>query len=87
MSMSTGMGAKTGVATRIEMRVERGESLGTFEVEIEVGRKTREEGRRQRLTRNHSRKTTCPSEPVASCEGSEPRDGRRVTGLGRAEDR
>ena len=30
--------------------------------------------RRQRVTRNHSRKTQCPSETVASYEGPEPRD-------------
>ena len=34
-----------------------------------IGRKTREGGRRQRVTSNHSRKTRRPSEAVASCRG------------------
>ena len=47
--------AEAGTGTRIEMKVEGRESLGTFEVVLEViemGRKTREGGRRQRITRN-----------------------------------
>ena len=50
---------RTGAGTRTitEMEVEVRERLGTFEVVIEVSRKTRERGRRQRLTSNHSRET------------------------------
>ena len=71
----------------ILMRVEGRESLRTYEVVIEVGRKTPEGGRRQRVSSNHSRKTPCSSETVASCLGSEPRDGRRGAGSGRVEER
>ena len=39
---------------RVEMKLEGRESLGTSEVVKEVGRKTREGGRRQRVTSNHS---------------------------------
>ena len=78
---------EAGTGTRIEMRVGVRESLGTYEVVIEVGRKTREGGRRQRVTSNRSRKTRRPSETVVSCEGLEPRDGRRGTGSGRTEER
>ena len=45
---------------------EEEESLRTYEVVIEVGRKTREEGRSQRVTSNHSHKTRRSSETVAS---------------------
>ena len=56
---SGGMGARTGsgTGTIIEMRVEGRESSGNFEVVIEMGRKTREGGRLQRVMSNHSRKT------------------------------
>ena len=63
------------------------ESPVTYEVMVEVGRKTRERGRRQRLTRSHTRKTRSPSEAVASCGGPEPGNGRREIGPGRAEER
>ena len=75
----TGTGAKTKgktstrMSTRVEMgaiierRVEGRESLGTYEVVIDVSRKIREAGRRQRVTSNHSRKIRCPSETIASC--------------------
>ena len=53
------------------------ESLGIYEVEIEVGRKTREGGRRQEVTSNHNRKTRRPSETVESRGGPEPRNRRR----------
>ena len=45
------MGARTGAGTRsrIDMNVEGKESLGTFKVVIEVGWKTREGKRRQRV--------------------------------------
>ena len=45
----TGLGAriKAVTGTRIEMKVERRESLGTYEVVIEAIQKTREGGRRQ----------------------------------------
>ena len=69
------------------MRVEGRESLGTFKVAVEGGREKRDGEQRQRLTSNHSRKTRRPSETVASCGGPEPRDGRRGTRLGRAEER
>ena len=49
------------------MRMEGRESSGTYEVVIEMGGKTREGGRRERVTRNRSRKTRRPSETVASC--------------------
>ena len=44
MSTRAGMGTITGAGTgtRIERSAERRESLGTFEVVIEVGRRTRE---------------------------------------------
>ena len=66
--MVTGTGA--GAGTRMEMRVEGRESLGTHEVVIEVGPKMREDGRRQRVTSNLSScssKNRRPSETVASC--------------------
>ena len=46
MSTRTGIGARTGAetGTRIEMRAEQKVSLGTFEVVIEVGRKTLQRG-------------------------------------------
>ena len=87
MSSRAGMGAKTGVGVRIEMRVERGDNLGTYGVVIEVSRKTREGGRRQRVTSNHNRKTRRPSETVALCGRSKSRDRRRGTGSGGAEER
>ena len=65
---------------------EKGEP-GNLEGVIEVGRKTREEGQRQRVTSNHSRKIRLPSEFVASREGPEPRYERRRTGSGRAKER
>ena len=74
MSTSAGMG------TRTEIREEGGESLGTFQVVMEVGRKTRGGWRRQRVTSNHNRKTRCLSEIVTSCEGLEPRGVRRGKG-------
>ena len=79
--------AKTGVGVRMEMRVERGDNLGTYGVVIEVGRRTREGGRRQRVTSNHNRKTRRPSETVALCGRSKFRDGRRGTGSGGGEER
>ena len=80
MGTRTGMGKKTGAGTRtrVEMRLERRESLGTYQVVIEVievGRKTRERGRRQRVTSSRSRKPRRPSETVAPCRRPEPRDG------------
>ena len=53
--------------TIIEMRMEERQSPGTYEVVIGVGRYTRDGGRHQRVTTNHSRKTRRPSETVASC--------------------
>ena len=53
---------------------------------IEVGRKPREWGRRQPITNNHSHKIRRPSKITVPCEGLEPRDGRRGTGLGRVEE-
>ena len=46
MSTRTGIGARTGAGTgtRIEIRAEQKVSLGTFEVVIEVGRKTLQRG-------------------------------------------
>ena len=56
---------------------------------VKVGQKTRDRGRRQRVTSSHSRYkysfswTRRPSEVVASCAGPElPRDGRRGTRSG-----
>ena len=53
------MGARTGAGTGtgIERRVEGRDILGNYEVAIEVGRKTRERERRQRVTGDHSHKT------------------------------
>ena len=83
------MGARTGVGTgtRIEVIEEGRESLGTLQVVIEVGRKTREGGRRQRVNSNHSRKTRRSSETVASCGRPKPRDGMEGTGPGMAGER
>ena len=67
------------------MVVENRENLEIYGVVKEVGRKTREGGRRERLTSNRSCKTQRPSETVASCRKPEPRYGRRGTGSGRAE--
>ena len=82
--MGAGTGAGTG--TRTERRVGRKESPGTYEMIAETVWKTREEGRRQRVTSSHSRKTQRPSETVASCGEPEPRDKRRRAGPGRAEE-
>ena len=60
---------------------------GTYGVVLEEGRKTRQGGARQRVISNHSRKTQRPNETVESCGRSEPRDGRRGIGSGRAEER
>ena len=84
MSTGAGMEVRTGVGTGtiIYIKVEGRESLGTSEVVLDVGRKTREGGRRQRVTSNHSRQTRCPSKTVISCGGPEPRG----TGSGRAKE-
>ena len=93
MSMRVGMGTGTGAGTlermgmSIDMRMEGKESRGTYDVALELGRKTREGGRRQRVTSHHSCKTRRPSETVASCRGPEPRGGRRRTGSGGVEKR
>ena len=90
---STGMGAgmktrtSAGTGTRMEKRVEAIERLKTYEVVVEVGRKTREgERRQQRVSSNPSRKTRRPSETVASCGGPESSNGRRGSASGRAEE-
>ena len=44
IGMGTGAGAGAGVGTRMERRVEGRESLGWYEVTVEMGRKTRERG-------------------------------------------
>ena len=82
-----GTRAKAGAGTKTVRRVEGRQSLGTFEVVIEVGRKMRERGRRKRVNSNCSRKTRRPSETVASYGGPEPRGGRRGTGSGRVKER
>ena len=69
-----------GTETIIYMRVEGRDSLLTFEEVREVGWKTRERGRHQRIRSNHNRKTWRPSKTVASCERPESGDGRRETG-------
>ena len=63
-----GTGAGTGerTGTRKEMRVKEINILGIHKVITEVGRKAREGRCRQRVARNHSRKTRCPSKTVAS---------------------
>ena len=72
----------------MEMGVEAGgERMGTYEIVIEVGRKTQEKGRCQRVTSNHSRGTRHPTEVVASCGEPELRNGRRGKMLERAEER
>ena len=103
MGTGTGTGGRTGTGIRtragmearteagtgmvIERSVERRESLGSFEVVIEVGRKTQEGERCQRVTSNHSRQTRQPSETVASCGGPESRDGTQGTILGKVQER
>ena len=56
MRTRAGMGARTGAGTGmgVEMKVEGEESLRTSEVVKDVGRKTREGRRCQRVTSNHS---------------------------------
>ena len=82
--METGTGAGTGREKRGSWRGERARE--PMNVIVEVGRKTQERGRHQRVTSNHRRKTRCPSETVASsCGGLELRDGRRETRSRRAE--
>ena len=75
-----GMGAGTGAGkgTRIERRLDGRESLGTYQVVIEVnlGRRTRERGRRQVLTSSHSRKTRAQGLEGRGGEGDD-REGRR----------
>ena len=63
------MGARTGAetGTRIERKAGGRESLRTYEVIIEVSRKTREGGRRQRVTSKHSCKTRRLGVAIASC--------------------
>ena len=89
MDTRAGMEVRTGAGTgtKIYIRVEGRESLRTLEVVINVGWKTREGRRRQLVTSNPSRNTRRPSETTASCRGPEPRDGRRMTGSERAEER
>ena len=63
MRTRVAMGERTGAGTgtRVDMRVEGRESLGTFEVAVEVDWKTREGGRRQQVTSNHNHKTRRPN--------------------------
>ena len=79
------MGAKVGVEIKliIERNVEGRKSLATYEVVVEVGRKSREGGRYQRLANNQSHKTRRPSKTIALCGEPELRDGRGGTGSGR----
>ena len=82
------MGTRVGWGRKRESRGGwRSESLGIYEVVIEVDRNTRQGGRRQRETFNHNRKSRHLSETVASCGGPESRNGRRGTGSGRTEGR
>ena len=53
--------------------------LGTYEVIVKVGRKTRKREWRERVTSSRIRKTRRPSETVASRGGPEPRDGMLET--------
>ena len=81
------MRTRAGTEARVNLCVEGRESLGTYEVMIEVVQETREEGRRQRATSSHShKKIRHPSDTVATCKESERRDGRRGAGPGRAEE-
>ena len=80
-----GVGTGAGMGARIERMVERTESPGTYEVVIEVGRKTRQRGGRQRATSSHSLKTRCPGETATLYGGPELREGKRRTGSGRPE--
>ena len=84
-----GNGGKNGSGNGDENRDEgEGErECGNLRSRIQVGRKTLEGGRRQRVTSNHRPKTRRTSETVASCGGPQPRDGRRGTGSGRPEER
>ena len=67
--------------TTTEMSVEGREHPGTYQVIVDVGRKTLERGRCQRVIRSHSRKTRRPSETGASSGGRQSRDGKLETGL------
>ena len=65
--MEAGTGA--GIETRTERRVDGRESPGTYEVVVEMGRRTQQN--------SDSRKAWRPSETIASCGGSEPRNERQ----------
>ena len=62
MSTKAGIGVRmgAGTGTRITTRMEGRQRMGTFEVVIGVGRKTREGGWRQEVTSNHKRKSRHP---------------------------
>ena len=55
-----------GTGARIERRVVARKSLGTYDVVLKVGRKTRKERRRQRVNSSFNRKTRRPNKTVAS---------------------
>ena len=76
MSTKAGIEATTVASMGTITEKERRGGLGTYEVVIEAGRKTREGGRHQRVTSNRSRRTRRPSETVATCVGPDSRDGR-----------
>ena len=77
------MGVRTGAGTgtRIEMKAEERESLGTFEVVKEVGQKTLEGGRRQRVTSNHNRyyinRPDAPARTSSHANDQSPGTGRK----------
>ena len=76
-----GARAEAGEWTRVKMSAEGIDSLGTFEVVIEAGRKSWEGGRRQRVSSNHSPEIRHPGEIVASCAGLEPGDRGGARGM------
>ena len=59
-------GVEAGTGTKTKRRVEGRKIPGTYEVIVEMGRKTRQRGWRQRGTNSQSRKTRRPSETIAS---------------------
>ena len=71
------MGAGTGAGAEaiIERTEERGESPGTYELVIEVNRKTRERGRNQRVTSSHRRTIRRPARPSHYAEDQSPGTG------------
>ena len=84
-----GIGDENGSRNEHEMerKVEGRENPETYEVILELGRKTRKKVTPTSNQCCHSRKTRRPSETVVSFGGPEPSAGWRETGPGRTEER